>query len=121
MPDHDWRDRAADGVVRCLPVVKHGGAGPELGNRVGHTSQPQSSSTESTITSNPLQPIVCLIRGHIPGRAVMVRGFASSACVRCNRTIELAGPDVDPLGLFLRPSRGLHDLTERQGQARPAA
>jgi hypothetical protein len=48
---------------------------------------------------------------------VMVRGFAFSACARCDRTIELAAPDVDPLGLFLRPSHGLHELADLPRQA----
>ena len=65
---------------------------PGTGKPGQRHSQPQSSSTESTITSNPLQPIVCLIRGHIPGRPVLVRGFALSACARCDHTIELGAP-----------------------------
>ena len=78
-----------------------------LGNRVG--PQYPKSSAKATNILRPTQPIVCRVRGHLPGTPVVVRGFVACVCSRCGRPIELARSDARSVEFVTGRANGLHD------------
>ena len=60
---------------------------------------------------------ICLIRGHIAGKPVSVRGFVACACVRCGRPLELPGSNVARCDVVAGLARSLDDPTRIRASA----